>query len=260
MSLLHAHGFAVAVNTARTLQEVKQYCRAYGLAGGVAEYGGVLWDALTDREKVLVSSESLQHLAKVRAALRQIPGCFVNDDYQYSIRAFTYQNDRTAPLPPLLVQDLLAGLQVDRLRAHHTGLDTAVVAKETDKGIGLRSLLDFVGLPSVDVFAIGDSEPDLAMFRVASASFAPGNVSCRREAQLLGSYIADSSFQPGLLEIAKRIAHPQGGTCHRCQAIEADWRKNKSLYVSLLNAADQKPIRLLLRNLLKPTLLSTFKK
>ena len=45
VSLLHRHDFAAAVNTARTVQEVKEYCNAYGFAGGVAEYGGAIWDA-----------------------------------------------------------------------------------------------------------------------------------------------------------------------------------------------------------------------
>ena len=118
ISLLHSHGFAVAVNTARTLQEVKQYCLSYGFAGGVAEYGGIAWDAVSNRELVLVSLESLQQLEQVRHAIQKIPGIFLNDDYRYSLRAFTYQNGRTAPLPPLLIQDLLAGLKVDRLHVH----------------------------------------------------------------------------------------------------------------------------------------------
>jgi hydroxymethylpyrimidine pyrophosphatase-like HAD family hydrolase len=260
LSLLHSHGVCIAANTARTLQEVKQYCRSYGFAGGVAEYGGVLWDATNGRERTLVSPESLEQLHKVRDAFRQIPGCFLNEDYQYSLRVFTYRDGRTSPVPPLLAQDLLASLKIDRLTVHHTGLDTAIVAKETDKGRGLLSLLDFVGLPRVDVAAIGDSEPDLAMFRVANSSFAPGNVTCRREAQLLGCCIAHSSWQPGLLEIAKRIVHPDGGTCNRCQAVEKSWPKDKSLFVSLLEAADQKPASLLARNLCTRSLLAPFKK
>jgi hydroxymethylpyrimidine pyrophosphatase-like HAD family hydrolase len=260
VSLLHGHGFAMAVNTARTLGEVKEYCRAYGFAGGVAEYGSILWDRTHDRASVLVSAESLEQLHQVRNALRRIPGCFLNDDYRYSLRVFTYQNGRTVPLPALLVQDLLASLKVDRLCAHHTGLDTAIIAKETDKGRGLLSLLDFVGLTGMDVLAIGDSEPDLPMFRVAGRSFAPGNVTCRREAQLLGCHIADSLYQPGLLEIARRIVHPEGGSCDHCQSIEAGWPKDGNLFVSLLSAADQKPTSLLLRNLLNPSLLAAFRK
>jgi hypothetical protein len=59
ISLLHAHGFSVMVNTARSITETKAYCQAYGFVGGVADYGGVIWDALSGQERVLVSQESL---------------------------------------------------------------------------------------------------------------------------------------------------------------------------------------------------------
>ena len=260
ISLLHSHGFAVAVNTARTLHEVKQYCRAYGFVGGAAEYGSIVWDAVSDRELALVSPESQQQLQQARRALQAIPGVFLNDDYKFSLRAYTYQNGRTAPLPPLLVQDLLAGLKLDRLQVHQTGLDTAILAKEINKGAGLHALLALAGLPADNVMAIGDSEPDLAMFRAARHSFAPGNVTCRGEARLLGCHIADLLFQPGLLQIAKKIAHPHGGTCDDCRSVEANWRKHKGLFVSLLEVADQKPLPLLLRNFLDPSLLAVFRK
>ncbi len=256
ISLLHGHGFAIAINTARTLHEVKQYCRAYGFAGGVAEYGSVLWDAVSEQERVLVSTESLRQLGQAQDAFRRIPGIYLNGDYEYSLRAFTYQDGRTKPLPPLLVQDLLASLKLDRLQVHHTGLDTAILAKEINKGTGLLSLLAFVGLPADDVLAIGDSEPDLAMFRVVHRSFAPGNISCHREAGLLGCHVAHLPYQPGLLQIVRKIVHPEGGTCHRCRAIDAGWPKKSSLFVSLLSVADKKPLSLLLQNSLAPSALA----
>ena len=256
ISLLHGHGFAIAINTARTLHEVKQYCRAYGFAGGLAEYGSVLWDAVSEQERVLVSTESLRQLEQAQDAFQRIPGIFLNGGYQYSLRAFTYQDGRTKPLPPLLVQDLLASLKADRLQVHHTGLDTAILAKEINKGTGLLSLLAFVGLPADDVLAIGDSEPDLAMFRVVHRSFAPGNISCHREAHLLGCQVAHLPYQPGLLQIVRKIAHPEGETCLRCRAIDASWPKDSSLFSSLLTVADRKPLPLLLRNSFDPSALA----
>jgi len=256
ISLLHAHGFAIAVNTARAVREVKQYCRAYGLAGGVAEYGSVIWDAVSEQERVLVSAESLRQLEQAQDALRRTPGVFLNGDYQYSLRAFTYQDSRTKPLPGLLVQDLLASLRLDLLEVHHTGLDTAILAKEINKGTGLLSLLSFVRLPADDVLAIGDSEPDLAMFRVANRSFVPGNVSCRHEARLLGCWVATRPYQPGLLQIARKIVHPEGGTCDSCRAINSGWPKDSDLFASLLSVADKKPLSLLLRNSFDPSALA----
>src|SRR5260370_34522619 len=98
------------------------------------------------------------------------------------------------------------------------------------------------------------------MFRVAAWSFAPANVHCRREAQLLGCHIAKSAYQPGLLEIARRIIHPRGGACRYCRDVESRWLKDKRLFVSLLNAADKKPLSLLLRNWFDPSLLRLFRK
>jgi len=36
LGLLHSHGRAVALNTARTVREGKEYCQAYGFVGGAA--------------------------------------------------------------------------------------------------------------------------------------------------------------------------------------------------------------------------------
>src|SRR5215469_4524071 len=259
LSLLACHGFTVALNTARTLREVKEYCYAYGLACGVAEYGGVAWDRVQNRQVSLVDAESMRELEEVRGALRRIPGVFLNEDYQYSLRAFTYQNGRTVPLPHSMAQDLLSGLKLNRLHVHRTGLDTAVTAKETDKGAGLRALISLAGLADAGVTAVGDSEPDLAMFRTAGRSFAPANVSCFKEAQLLGCHIATSAYQPGLLEIARSIIHPGGGYCKRCRDVDSGWRQDKRLFVSLLNAADKKPLSLLFRDCSDPALLNVFR-
>src|SRR5262249_8227012 len=230
LSLLAYHGFTVALNTARTLREVKEYCHAYGLVGGVAEYGGVAWDRVQNRQVSLVDAESMRELEEARGALSRIPGVFLNEDYQYSLRAFTYQNGETMPLPHSMALDLLSGMKLNRLHVHRTGLDTAITAKETDKGTGLRALLSLGGLADAGVTAVGDSEPDLAMFRAASRSFAPANVSCRKEAQLLGCHIVASAYQPGLLEIARRIIHPEGGDCKRCRDVDSTWRQDKSLF------------------------------
>ena len=67
-------------------------------------------------------------------------------------------------------------LRLDRLAFHHTMIDTAIVAKEVDKGTGLVALRDWVLAPDAETIAVGDEESDLAMFRVATRSFAPSNL------------------------------------------------------------------------------------
>jgi len=260
ISLLHAHGFAVALNTARTLDEVKQYCFAYGFAGGVAEYGSVVWDRVTDREIALVSDASRKQLDRMRHALAQMPGIFLNDDYKHSLRAFTYQGDRTAPVPTMLAKDLLAKLGCDRVRIHQTGLDTAIIAKEADKGAGLKAMLQMTEIAAHDVTTFGDTDPDLDMFRISNAAYAPGHIPCRREAMLLGCRVASAPYQPGLLESVRHLVHPDGSTCEKCMAVDTKWtERNSTLFTALLAAADEKPMTLLLRNLFSCSPVSVFK-
>ncbi|KAA6458324.1 hypothetical protein DYQ86_20630 [Acidobacteria bacterium AB60] len=244
ISMLKAHGFSVAFNTARSIPETKAYCESYGFAGGVAEYGAFAWDANTGREQILVDELSAHQLTVARRRLKAVPGIFLNDDYRYSIRAYTYERGRTIPVPRLLIQNLLSELRLDRLSYHQTYLDTAVVAKSSDKGKGLLALLQMTGQENVSTIAIGDSDADLPMFATASRAFAPGNITCRRQAQALGCQIAGSSYQLGLLEIVRKIVHPNGETCDLCGP---GGLTSGDLFSELLRIADRNAFGLLAR-------------
>ena len=257
ISLLHSHGYSIAINTARSVPEVMDYCNSYGFVGGVAEYGAYVWDALSGREKVLISSDSLRELELLKASLRPIPGVFLNDDYRYSLRAYTYRDGATVPVPTLLIQNLIATLKLERLKFHQTFTDTAVVAVDVDKGVGLRALLALVGKPDIATIAIGDSEADLPMFGVATTSFSPGNCSIRRAAVAVGCAVVEEPYQAGLLSIARRITHPQGDSCEHCNAAQVSGTKD-TLVLKLLKLADESRTKLLLRALLDPMALRTF--
>lgn len=260
ISLLHSHGFPVALNTARSPLEVKEYCRAYGFVGGAAEYGSYVWDALTDQEQVLVSPESLEEMAKLRRALQSFPGVYLNPDYQFSVKVYTYESGRTVPLPTVLLQDLMASLGLRRLQLHQTYTDSTISAQEVNKGRGMQALLELAGLPKAETFAIGDTEPDLPMFRLAARCFAPAQVSCRQVARLLGCQIARSPFQVGLLEIVRTIVHPDGGSCGDCQTGGITWPNDSESFMKALEAADQKRLKLLLQALLDRRALQAFAK
>jgi hydroxymethylpyrimidine pyrophosphatase-like HAD family hydrolase len=206
LAALNRHDGSVVLNTARSAAEVKAYCDAYALAGGVAEYGAYLWDAVRGRGRVLLDDDTIRQFAQLRDALREIPGVFLDDRHHYSIRAFTYRSkpDGTlagflrglkaadvgdgavAPLSPILVKQLMHELSLDRLRVHETTIDTTIVARDLDKGTGLRAMRDWVTAEGCETVAVGDSEADLAMFRAATRSFAPANIGCAQRARLLG--------------------------------------------------------------------------
>lgn len=271
LSLLGAHNLSVALNTARSASEVKDYCRAYALAGGVAEHGSYLWDAVHQRDRVVVSEEALRQLRKLREHLQLIPGVFLDERHQYSIRAFTYREKPLGLIQTLLsstrassigdgalshlsthiLNELFVDLNLDQLTFHHTPTDTAVMAKEVDKGTGLAALRDWVLSADAETIAVGDGEPDLAMFRVATRAFAPANVACGRQARLLGCQIVPYADQRGLLEITRMIVHPKGGNCRQCRDLSPGLADE--LFLSVLRAADGNHAAQLAKALLHPT-------
>jgi hydroxymethylpyrimidine pyrophosphatase-like HAD family hydrolase len=276
LSLLRAHGVSVALNTARSAAEVRDYCQAYALAGGIAEYGAYLWDAVAQRERVLVSGEAVRQLETLRRHLRGVPGVFLDDRHRYTIRAFTYVekpkglmrsllarsssigDGAVAPISTQVIHQLLVDLRLDQLTFHHTTIDTAVVAKEVDKGTGLAALCEWVLAKDAETIAVGDGEPDLAMFRVATRSFAPANVGPRRQALLLGCQIVSAPSQPGLLEIVRKIVHADGEKCERCDLVDKFPRDDEDLLQALLEAADRGWISNLRRAILDPAAYKVF--
>lgn len=260
LSLLSAHDYSVALNTARSVAEVKSYCDAYGLSGGIAEHGTYLWDAVGQRELVLISSEAECQLAELREHLRRIPGVFLDERHRCSIRAFTYRDKplglvqsllssarsasvgdgALAPISTHIVNQFLVDLRLDRLSFYHTSIDTHIVVKDHDKGTGLVALRNWVLAKDAETIAVGDGEPDLAMFRVATRSFAPANVGPRRQARFLGCQISSYHDQQGLCDIVRKIIHSDGGRCPRCDYDEGNLRENADVFISILQSADQK--------------------
>jgi hydroxymethylpyrimidine pyrophosphatase-like HAD family hydrolase len=258
LALLHAHGWPVAIDTARSAAEVKEYCRAYGLVGAVAEYGSYVWDAVAARARVVVGPEALGQLERARQALGRLPGVFLDERYVYSVRACTYEEGGPGPLPTLAVQQVMAGEGLDRLRFLQTTVDTTVVAREVDKGKGLLALLDLAGRANAETVAVGDTEPDLAMFRAATRGFAPAHTSCARLARSLGCRIAGLPYQRGLLEIVRSLVHADGGRCEQCARCRGRLAEGPDLFVDLLEAADRGGRSALLRALLDPLALQVF--
>jgi hydroxymethylpyrimidine pyrophosphatase-like HAD family hydrolase len=255
---LHDHGFAIAVDTARSVGEVRDYCSAYGFAGGVAEYGSCIIDAVANREKRIVGSEALEQLDRVREALRTIPGVFVNEGYRYSIRAYTYNRKGMTPLPESMVPEIMYRLSLRQLRCHQTSIDTTVLSNEVDKGRGLAAMLEWVGLSELETIAIGDSEPDLAMFLVASQCFAPGKIGCSDLVRALGGRIARHPNQRGLLTIARWLAQSKGPGVRDRSNIRLECGDHHDLFLRLLEVADGRPSSLLLRALLNPIAFQVF--
>jgi hypothetical protein len=220
----------------------------------------------------------MRQLDELKSNLRRLPGVFLDDRHQYSIRAFTYQDKARgllasllksvrsfsvgpggpAPLPTLVIHHFMTALGLDRLCFHHTEIDTTIVAKDFDKGTGLATLRDWVLGPDAETIAVGDSEMDLPMFRAATRSFAPAQIGCAREARLFGCQVVPHPYQRGLLDIARLLVHPDGLRGEHCTEGEKTWPVSQGLFQELLRVADQTLTKSLMVALFDPAALRIF--
>jgi hypothetical protein len=110
----------------------------------------------------------------------------------------------------------------------------------------LTALRDRVLGPDAETIAIGDTEADLPMFRAAARSFAPAQISCRRQARLLGCAVSRYRYQRGLLDIVRTLVDCGPG----CDPIErANETDGDTLFLDLLRAADHPNVRAIVRAL-----------
>jgi hypothetical protein len=77
---------------------------------------------------------------------------------------------------------------------------------------------------------------------------------------MLGCRIAKNSWQPGLLEIARQIVHPDGRTCSDCASRLPPNGPWDALVVELLDTADRNPLGRLISSLFDPLSLGAFRK
>lgn len=243
LAALHTRGFAIALDTARPAHQVRDYCDAYGFVGGVAECGGYIWDATRRQGRNLIDAVALEQLAALRAALKPLPGVFIDDGYECSVRTYTYARKGTVPLPEPLIRNLVAERKLDRLVVHQTTIDTTILAKGVDKGTGLTALLAWIGRGHDETFAVGDSETDLPMFAATRRSFAPAHIDCARLARAVDCTIAAAPYQRGLLEIVRRVTGAEAVVIPAA----AD-----NLFWSILQAADRQRAANLWRALREP--------
>lgn len=241
LSLLRSHSICSIINTARSLDEVKAYCYYYGFPGGIAEYGSVMWDAVEKKVHSFVSDEAMAEFDRVRDALRQIPGVFLNPYYKYSIRAYSFDNQRTIPVPTATVTEIFRKLSIKHLLVKKSYIDTAILFAATDKGRALSRLKNMKQFSSGKIGAIGDSESDFPMLKVADQGFLVYNSSAelKRSVRSFGIHVLSSSFQSGLLEGVKIFVHDKpNAQCKKCREVLKKLDKSKDTLWSILRIAD----------------------
>ncbi|WP_406398301.1 HAD hydrolase family protein [Streptomyces sp. NBC_00879] len=211
---LRAHGYRVLLATGRSLPEVRDRCRAYGLSGGVAEYGAVAYDAASDRSVGLVA----EHDGALTDLLSAVPSVSVDPQYRYAVRASRGKGAGRRAVDMTTVRRLMAQLRdTDRFSVVQGDMQTDFVPVGIDKATGLRGLLDLLGAPEArPVLAVGDSFTDIPMLRSAEMGCAPRNAD--RAVRAAGLPVLRRPCQAGLAEAVERLLGHRPGHCPACRA------------------------------------------
>ena len=215
---LIAHGYRPVPVTGRGLEEVRDRCRSYGLAGGVAEYGSVICLDGGERAVALVGPDGAAALRRLRGALQARDGVGLDPAYAHAVRAYRVDPEgRRRPLRRAEVTACLeAAAATDVVRAIPGDSQTDFVAVEVDKGVGLRALAaELAGDTRQIALAVGDTAADAPMLALARAAFVPAHAA--PEARATGARRTARPYQAGLaLAVAELLGHRPGG-CELCR-------------------------------------------
>lgn len=218
------HGCRPVLATGRSLGELRTRTHIYRLAGGVAEYGAVLYDQGAKQGTPQLSSEQEAALGRLRAVLRDTVGVHVDEAYRYGVRAIRLVDGRRRRLENGTIAAALAAAGVEgSVEVHYGHLQTDFAAISVDKGTGLRALACALGSAADDdrpfAFAIGDDVPDIPMLELAAHRFAPANASPALREQLVavpGVKIVGRPRAAGLLEAVASFLGHDPGRCEVC--------------------------------------------
>ncbi|HLI15084.1 MAG TPA: HAD hydrolase family protein [Acidimicrobiales bacterium] len=215
---LRAHGYRVVLATGRSLDEVVDRCVAWGLPGGVGEYGGVVHDGRDASVRELLHPPERAALDALRETCDARPDVVIDASYRRSVRAYRRgPGGRRVGLEPALVAHLVdaAGVR-DEVVPVYGEEQTDFVARGCDKAVALRALLGAGGVDAEPrlALAVGDSEADAGMLALASLALAPANAApALAEA---GAQVLRDPYQAGLAEAVRRLLGHRPGGCERC--------------------------------------------
>ena len=237
---LIAHGYCPVLVSGRSAGEVADRCGAYGLAGGVAEYGAVLYTAASGQFEGLLPDADRGLLERIRVSLADFEEAQLDEGYRHAVRAFTEDaHGRRRPLPQAIVDSVVtASGDPARIRAIAGDSQTDFVAG-VDKGVGVRTLAERLGRGDrgtpVLALAVGDTAADLPMFREAELALAPAHAG--EAVRSAGVGVMEAPYQPGLALAVGRLLGHEPGDCPACRPplLSAD----AELLVALLSVGER---------------------
>jgi hydroxymethylpyrimidine pyrophosphatase-like HAD family hydrolase len=238
---LTRHGYRPVLATGRSIGEVRERCEAYRLAGGVAEYGAVAYDHLRGQTVVLLHEEERETLGRLRGALAEMEGVYIDDAFAYAVRAYRLDasgkhrgldDEAVARALARIANADAADAKVGNAVTPIGGVrQTDFMVRRVNKESGLRELARLLGADAgaatdeaggaLLALAVGDTVHDLPMLALAERAYAP----CNADGELRKAFSADPArthivkgfFGAGLLEAVASFLGHDPRRCGQCR-------------------------------------------
>ncbi len=215
---LSCHGHRAVLATGRSLDDVVRRCEAYRLTGGVAEYGGVVYDHGSRRTVDLLRPDQHQALGALASVLGSWKGAFVDPAHKHSVRAslMTERGGLVSLGPDRTGEAIEAARVSGAVRAVHGINQTDFVCAGIDKGTGVTALAHLLQAPSSPLLemAIGDTISDLPVLGLARHPFTPANASNELGSTVLPLH---RPAQLGVFDAVTEMLGHKPGHCDRCR-------------------------------------------
>lgn len=213
---LRAHGYRPVVATGRSIGEVADRCRAFGLAGGIGEYGTALYLAADDAAEDLRDVGERARAAVIRSSLAAEEDLVVDDAFQHAMRVYQGASGRGRTVPPAR---LAAACDGPAWQVVVGANQTDLVPPGHDKRSALVTLSGRLGVPRgvpLLALAVGDTASDLTMLQSAMIGCSPANGSS--DLPRAGIPMLRGAYQEGVAEAVERLIGHRPGGCPRCAA------------------------------------------
>jgi hypothetical protein len=216
---LFAHAQQVFVASGRSLGEVRERCRAFGLAGGVAEHGAVTWDERRRESTVLLGTEASRALGTLREALLEEPDMLVDPRYRHSLSLFRPAAAGgpavTAAADAAAVRALIDRHRLPGLEVVEGERRTVVRAAGVTRGDAFERLWQARGVPR-PLHVVGAGADDLGLLAMADGRHVVGGALRAHRAELRLRLVRRPG-PAGLLLVAGGALHGWRGSCGRCR-------------------------------------------
>jgi 3-deoxy-D-manno-octulosonate 8-phosphate phosphatase KdsC-like HAD superfamily phosphatase len=173
LRLLQLGGVGIVLNTARSVQDVRERVADLALLGGVAGFGAVTWDGVFQREQDLQGEPGRTQLARLRDVLRADESVVLDFGHRHCVRASRVADGNLAPLFGAACRRLLDELALPDVTYWVASRYADFAERRADKAAGLAGLQQTLGLQELPLAAIGDSACDIPVLRAAHLACVP---------------------------------------------------------------------------------------